>query len=379
MAKQLTQEEIIRRFRQIHGNKYDYNKIIYNNIFTKVCIICPIHSEFLQTPANHLKGKGCPKCKIEKLSNDRLSNIDEFIFKAKCCHNDTYRYDNFIYKDSQTKSYVTCLKHGDFLISPNNHLRGTGCPICFGNIVLTTEEFIKRAREIHGDKYDYSKVNYINNWTKVNIICTEHGEFWQIPANHLQGKGCNNCGNINIGNKLRSNKEEFIEKAFQVHSYKNDYSKFNYVNSQTKGCIICLVDDSHKDYWQTPASHLSGSGCPKCNFSKGELAIKAILEKNNIEYEPQYKIPEVVTLYEYDFYLPNCRTLIEFQGIQHYEPVDYFGGEDNLSYIRGNDEIKKHLADRYKYRLLEFNYKELKHLSKDKFEELVLKRITEFS
>lgn len=381
MAKQLTQEEIIRRFRETHGDKYDYSKLIYINIFVKVCIMCTTHDEFWQTPANHLKGKGCPKCKVEKLSNDRLSNIDEFIFKAKYIHGNTYGYNNFIYKDSQTKGYVTCHtdNHGDFLISPNNHLQGKGCPVCFGCAVLTIEEFIKRAKEIHGDKYDYSKVQYINNWTKVTIICPVHGEFEQIPANHLQCKGCNNCGNVDIGNKLRSNKEEFVEKAFKAHGGKNDYSKFIYVNSWTKGCITCLVDDTHGDYWQKPASHLSGSGCPKCNYSKGESALEVIFKKHSINAEPQYKIPEVVDNFEYDFYLPEYNLLIEFQGKQHYEPIEFFGGQDNLEYNQRNDTFKKHNAFVWKYNLIEFNYKQFKHLSIEQFEELVLRKITEFN
>ncbi|MEE3416938.1 MAG: hypothetical protein VZR53_16420, partial [Prevotella sp.] len=125
----------------------------------------------------------------------------------------------------------------------------------------TTDIFIEKAREIHADKYDYSKVNYVNNSMKVTIICPEHGEFEQTPANHLCGKGCLLCGRKQTINKRSSNTENFIIKAKEIHGDKYDYSKVNYVNNSTKVTIIC---PEHGEFEQTPASHLRGSGCPKC-------------------------------------------------------------------------------------------------------------------
>lgn len=150
----------------------------------------------------------------------------------------------------------------------------------------TQEEFISKAREVHGDKYDYSKVEYKGNKNKVCIICPEHGEFWQLPSSHLKGAGCPNCS----GNKKYTTKE-FIEKARKIHGDKYDYSKVEYVNSETKVCIIC---PEHGEFWQKPARHLMGQGCPNCwhikkeyKFNllqefKNEFAFRAFLEKNDI-------------------------------------------------------------------------------------------------
>lgn len=147
---------------------------------------------------------------------------------------------------------------------PTLHLCGNGCKECSGNVRLTTERFIRKAKELYGDKYDYSKVNITgNNKTKVCIICPEHGEFWQKPDIHLRGYGCPICG----GSK-RLTTEEFIEKANRVHNNKYTYEKAHYINTGTKLCITC---PEHGDFWQVPNNHLLGAGCPKCAGKYNDL------------------------------------------------------------------------------------------------------------
>jgi hypothetical protein len=179
-----------------HGNKYDYSKVNYINIRTKIIIICKIHGEFEQTPKNHLIGQGCKKC-------------------GKTC------------------SY-------------------------------NTEEYIKQAINIHDNTYDYSKVNYINSRTKIIIICNIHGEFYQIPNNHLQGHGCKKCGIISssIIKKMLKN-IEFITNAITIHGGIYDYSKVKYINQYNEIIIICNIHDEFK---QLPNDHLQGWSCPKCNI-----------------------------------------------------------------------------------------------------------------
>ena len=126
---------------------------------------------------------------------------------------------------------------------------------------LTTEEFIQRAKAVHGDKYDYSKVKYVNAYTKVCIICPQHGEFWQTPYKHLHGQGCSRCRYVSISKRFSQGKETFIEKANIVHHGFYDYSKVDYVNGHTLVKIICPM---HGIFTQEPASHLSGCGCPMC-------------------------------------------------------------------------------------------------------------------
>ncbi|MBR6516657.1 MAG: hypothetical protein IKT40_07340 [Bacilli bacterium] len=178
----------------------------------------------------------------------------------------------------------------------------------------TTEEFIKEARLRHGDKYDYSKVNYINTHTKICIICPIHGEFYQIPKLHISGSKCPKCSYIERGDKCRKTFEEFIKDAKLIHGDKYDYSKVEYINAKTKVCIVC---PKHGEFLQTPNDHLIGKGCPICNESKLEIKIKKFLLDNNIEFEYQKKF-DWFGKQSLDFYIPNNNIAIECQGKQHF-------------------------------------------------------------
>ena len=258
-------EKWIKKAKAVHGDKYDYSKVNYVNCKTVVRIICPKHGEFLQTPNAHLSHKGCPKC----AANAKLT-VDEFVEKARKVHGDKYDYSKVEYENSQSKVCIICPEHGEFWQTPNSHLRGVRCPKCgeISRIKLhsfTTKDFIEKARKAHGDKYDYSKVKYVNEHTKVCIICPEHGEFWQAAHDHVRGRGCPKCAVKRISKILSSNTEEFIEKARKIHGDKYDYSKVDYVNRYTKVCIIC---PEHGEFWQMPKNHLSGQRCLKCAAKK---------------------------------------------------------------------------------------------------------------
>ena len=256
---------------------------------------------------------------------------EEFIRRAKEVHGDRYDYSKVEYVNTRRKVCIICPKHGEFWQIPLHHLKGSGCPNCVGKKRLTTEEFIRRAKEVHGDRYDYSKVEYVNTRTKVCIICPEHGEFLQIPNNHLQGQGCPYCAQ----EKHNSNTEEFIRKAKDVHGDRYDYSKVKYVNAYTKVCIICPI---HGDFEQNAHSHLNGRGCPKCNESQMEKNTAKFLEENNIEYIRQARKTDLVWLgrQSLDFYLPKYNIAIECQGEQHFKTVAFFGGKKGYS-----DRLKK--------------------------------------
>ena len=269
--------------REIHGDKYDYSKVEYVNARTKVCIICPEHGEFWQTPDRHLSGRGCKKCGIIKRSNKLRGNIAEFVIKAKEIHGDRYDYSKAEYSNTNTKLCIVCPEHGEFWQSPVTHLKGHGCPKCSGNAKLSMQTFSQKAKEVHGDRYDYSKVNYINAQTKVCIICPEHGEFWQTPNSHLKGNGCPKCGGRN-----KLDNESFVIKAREIHGNRYDYSKVNYINHQTKVCIIC---PKHGEFWQIPVSHLSGSGCPKC--AGRMMSTKEWIERAKLVHGNRYDYSKV--------------------------------------------------------------------------------------
>jgi hypothetical protein len=183
-----TTKQFIEQARKIHGDKFDYSKVKYEGTDVKVCIICPKHGEFWQTPYCHLKGDQCPAC-----SNVQRITQDIFIERCTKIHHGKYDYSKVKFEHIKKKVCIICPKHGEYWQTPFGHLQGYGCPICGGNKRLTNEEFIEKAKLVHEDKYDYSKVQYINTSTKVCIICPEHGEFWQTPNSHLFGAGCPTC------------------------------------------------------------------------------------------------------------------------------------------------------------------------------------------
>ena len=413
MSKKLSLEEFIEKAKEIHGDKYDYSKVEYINTKTKVCIICPEHGEFWQTPGSHLNGSGCPECGNNNNKLKQTYTTEEFINKAKKIHGDKYDYSKVEYKGCKEKVCIICPEHGEFWQIPDNHLRGEKCKKCYDNkrsITLKSniEEFIQKAKKIHGDKYDYSKVEYINTKTKVCIICPEHGEFWQTPGSHLNGSGCPECKRILLKNKImpfndfvkkatfvhkneykyveetyngltkkikiicpkhgefwqearihlkgcKCNKcvklyspttEEFIEKAREIHGDKYDYSKVEYENANKKICIIC---PEHGEFWQTPYHHISRKqGCPICNESHLEKETARVLKENNIRFEYQKRF-DWLDKQSLDFYLPDYNIAIECQGIQHFQPTDFANNgidwaKEQFTILKTRDKKKKILC-----------------------------------
>ena len=344
-----TKEEFIKKACEKHKGKYDYSKVKYVNNRTKVCIICPEHGEFWQTPNAHTQGQGCPKCKGCK-NRERLTlTKEEFIEKSRKVHGNKYDYSKVEYVNARTKVCIICHEHGEFWQTPHMHTKGQGCPKCSGKYIPTTEEWIENARNVHGDKYDYSKVKYVGTHTKVCIICPIHGGFEQTPHNHLEGQSCPTCG------KCIPTKEEWITSARKVHGNKYDYSKVEYVNARTKVCIIC---PEHGEFCQTPHKHLSGSGCPKCNLSHLERSVMNYLDENGITYDYQKRF-KWLGRQSLDFYLPDYNVGIECQGEQHFFPVDFANKGIEWACKQFNktvslDEHKKDLCEKHGIKLLYF-------------------------
>ena len=181
----------IHRFQEVHGNTYDYSKVVYSGAKQKVEIICREHGVFPQTPDSHLRGAGCPKCQGNK-QKDTKQCAEDF----KKVHGDTYDYSKVEYNTAKEKVEIVCKEHGSFFQRPNDHLNGKGCPQC-QDTKKDTKQCVEDFKKVHGDIYGYSKVLYVNQCTKVEIICKEHGSFSQTPNNHLQGVGCPKCQNHN--------------------------------------------------------------------------------------------------------------------------------------------------------------------------------------
>ena len=286
-------KEFIEKARKVHGDKYDYSKVEYKRSDENVCIICPIHGEFLQTPNKHLGGEGCKEC--------------------------------------------------GKITARNKH-------------ILKIEDFIDRAKQIHGNKYIYDKtdLNHRDEKGRVIITCPIHGDFLQKPHNHLCGKGCLKCGTKTRANKKRLSQEEVIERFKSKYGNKYDYSKVVYESMHSDVIITCT---KHGDFPCSPANHLSGKGCPKCKMSHSECNVEKALIDKKIEYKYDVRRKTLPWLEELtlDFYLPKYNIAIECQGGQHFYSVDYFGGKEKLKYRIELDKKKKKLCESNGIKLLYYS------------------------
>lgn len=244
--------EFIQRATKTHNNRYDYTYVKFERNFKEnVLIRCPEHGLFPQRAQNHLKGTGCPKC-----AGCATKTTNEFIREAISVHGNRYDYSNSIYRGAARLITIKCHIHGKFTQRAMSHLSGHGCPECNKHQPLTTETFITKAIALHGDRYDYSQVIYHRSNRKVIIGCNIHGLFEQTPNSHLMGSGCPKCGRVSL--KTTS---EFIADAIRVHGERYDYSAVDYTGADKKVIIIC---PRHGKFPQRANSHLAGHGCPIC-------------------------------------------------------------------------------------------------------------------
>jgi hypothetical protein len=313
MGSLLTTEIFIEKANKKHNNKYDYSLTDYKSAKTKIKIICPEHGIFEQFPYNHSFGKGCLKCGLNKNTRNILA-AKEFIDKAISIHKDKYDYSLVEYIRSDKKVILICKIHGQFLQTPAKHLNRNGCIKCSHDKSRKDDTILERFIQIHGEKYDYSKMIYFRRDRKVVITCKIHGNFFQTPNEHLQGHGCAKCAGNN-----RLTTEEFIKRSNLVHNYLYDYSKSEIINSTNPIIIICK---KHGEFNQIPTVHyIKKCGCPNCKLSKGEEKIKVCLDEMNIKYEQQKKFIDCLNIKElpFDFYLPDYNLCIEYDGKQHFD------------------------------------------------------------
>jgi len=243
-------KHFIQKAEKIHGDRYDYSLVKYKNNKTKVKIICPVHGVFEQTPGNHINLKHiCPKCSYETRNESKK---------------------------------------------------------------LTTEQFIEKAKTVHGDKYDYSLVKYKNARTKVKIICTDHGVFEQIPNSHLKNHGCPKCKYKKLSSLNIDNNDLFVKKSNTIHNNKYDYSLVEYKTTWDKVKIICPV---HGVFEQTPNAHIQGQGCPKCAciISKQETELQSFI--SSLDIECIFNDRQLITPYELDIVIPSYNIAIEYNGL----------------------------------------------------------------
>ena len=326
-----------------HGDKYDYSKVEYKNCKEKVCIICPIHGEFWQTPDNHLQNGGCSKCSREKANKSESLGMEEFIKRATFFHGNKYDYSKTELNGVNKKVCIICPKHGEFWQTPNSHISKSnhhGCPKCKSEKLskeqmLDSNYVFDKVKEVHGDKFDYSESIYKGKHIKMKIKCNNCGNyFWQEPNSHLKGCGCPYCANKFLDT------DKIVKMFKEVHGDKYDYSKVEYKTMNTKICIIC---PKHGEFWQTPYKHLKAKqGCPSCKESHLEEEIRNLLNENKIQFEYD-KTQKWLGKQRLDFLLPKYNIAIECQGIQHFKPSSFsskIDAEENFKKLRKLDELK---------------------------------------
>lgn len=260
-------------------------------------------------------------------------NKEIFIERSNKIHNNKFDYSLVEYKNTRTPVKIICPKCGIFEQVPHSHIKGIGCAKCN---LLTTNQFIERSIKKHGDKYNYDKVIINGNQNKVIINCKIHGDFEQRPDVHMNGQGCYKC----FRERKKSTADEFIIKANKKHNNTYDYSLLEYKTNKHKVKIICK---KHGSFSQSPQHHLNGSGCPICQTSKGEIKISNVLNINNIKYERQktFENCNYKSKLRFDFYLPEYNTCIEYNGIQHYTPITFFGNLEGFNINKKRFKIKE--------------------------------------
>lgn len=353
-------------------NKFDYSDINYNGGDSKITIGCPIHNKFEQTPSSHLNSKyGCPKCGADAYNKKIRTTKETFLETARKAHGNKYNYDKVIYTTMTDEVEIGCPIHGSFWQQPILHANyKNNCPKCvIENGRTSHDTFISRCIKKHNNKYDYSKTKYVKLHDDIDIICPTHGLFTQKARIHLDGSGCSKC----FRERVNKNNEQFIKESIDIYGDKYSYDKVEYTTNKNPVIITCK---KHGDFTKRPQNHLYGSGCPRCIESSGERILSRLLDKYKIKYIREYKIDNYK--YRFDFYLPDANIYIEFNGIQHYHPVDAFGGEKSLIKTVRNDRIKKKIVKDIGGVLITISYRHFKKLHTGEYLTQRLKRVYKY-
>ena len=345
----MTKQEFLNKAREKHGYKYEYpnlnDKILSNDDID----IVYNGQYYKQKISKHISLGRCPE------KNTPRKTTEEFIMEARKIWGNKYDYSLVDYKNALEK--VKIIYDGIiFEQVATSHLKYAP------ELLMNREYFIKKAIDKWGNKYDYSLVEYVHCKKHVKILYNNQ-LFNQTPYQHLK------CAPENIHLSIRKTTEKFIEEANQIHDNKYSYDKTNYIKNQIKVIITCPL---HGDFEQTPLSHIGGCGCSHCHESKGEKAINKFLSKNNISYKRQHKFSDCKNIFQlpFDFYIPNIRTVIEFDGKQHFEPLEYFGGLKTYERLKHNDNIKNSYCEDSFINIIRIRYDQINNIDHILFENL---------
>lgn len=356
MPKKKTHEEYVTEVNEVNPNIEVVGA--YSGANTKILHRCNIDSyEWYATPHNILNGKGCPQCGIRSRTEKRSKTHDEYVLELSIKNPNIEVIGK--YSGALTKIQHRCLTHDVYwYTTPSRALQGVGCEMCHSEKISaskykTHEQYVNEVSKINPNIVVIGK--YIEARVQILHKCTLHNVEWlAYPDNILRGCGCPKCGGEKIGDRLRKTHEQYVE---DLKSVNRDVVPIEmYVDSFTPILHRCLVDGN--EWYAKPVNILSGCGCPQCNGSHGERFIKLWLDDHDVKYGQQKTFDDCVDKkpLPFDFYLPQYNCCIEYDGEQHYKPVDYFGGEEYFKYVVKHDNIKTNYCKDNNIKLLRIPY-----------------------
>lgn len=339
MSRSITLDQFIRESMKAHGSHYDYSHTKLSTITSPVEVLCPVHGAFITTPRYHMKGMGkCPSC-AGKVTPEI------FIKKARELNGSRYLYDKVSFRSTTDAVIITCREHGDFVQIVRNHLDGAQCPVCSGKARHTTASFVEKAKRIHGNKYDYSKVAYVRAFDPVEIVCPMHGSFWQRAHDHYYN-GCPKCAYEEKAGKRCLTFDEMLCKARKVHGSKYQYVQDSYSMMHAKMSIIC---PEHGIFEQHVHNHIYlGNGCPQCHVIQSqdeqELLefIKVLVGSSNVVSPDR----SIIQPYELDIYVPEHKLAFEYNGL-YYHSEEIRGKNYHKDKTERCDQVGTHLIQVY--------------------------------
>lgn len=349
MSRKKTHEEYVAELAIKNPNIEVAEK--YINSQTKILHRCLIDGyEWYIAPSIALQGHGCPVC-----NGGIKQTHEQYVEKLKAKNQSVVVIGHYV--NSATKIMHRCLKCGyEWLLSPANSLGGKGCPVCAGTIHKTHEQYVDELKIKNPNIIAVGK--YVNRQTKIKHRCLIHDYEWETsPAAVLYGCGCPMCKSERIKSKLTMSHDEYVNAVAAIN--KDIIVMGRYINARTPIRHKCLVDGWEWDV--TPDNILRGHGCPQCSTctkSTGEKTITDWLDNYDIAYEKQKTFEGCKDKYvlRFDFYLPDYDIAIEYNGKQHYEPIDYFGGEATFRMQQHHDEIKRDYCTKNNMLLFEIPY-----------------------
>lgn len=313
--RKLTHAEFLERSNSKHNYKYIYPEE-YDGKDKKIRIICREHGDFHQTANDHMRGQICPDCALD----DRRLTLDEIKNILHKVHDNEFDYSLLQYSSTLTSGEIPiiCKKHGIFNQNFKGHRVGGKCPTC-NKLKKKRIAFENRAKKKYGDKFDYSRIDFVDYDTPVEIGCPDHGWIYITPRQHLLKEGCDKC--------LEDIKKErwvsFVDSANIKHDNKYKYPEYFDIesNNRTKIPVIC---PDHDIFPQTLSKHLLGQGCPKCvhRISKPEIVLQEFIKE--LGYEVQCNSKRIIPPYELDIYIPSLNKAIEFNGLYYHYSNTYF-------------------------------------------------------